>query len=395
MGGLVLLFAAIWFAVGFIPIVPTDLDIFFWPSAQAALAGHALSAYSQTPLDQYPNVNQNGPLSLVPLTAIGFVVRVLGLMDSLHLRRAITLAFFSLFILLMAREGVAAIDRLRGKRVEGMARLLAYAALAAGPPVWQSLGGYGHIEQPFEVWFALLAIRWLDQGATTRSGLALGLAILSRSIAGLYALPLTLFAWRRGPIRAGLMLLVAAATAVLGLLPFYVADPAAVTESLFTNRSLLAVGAGSIWNLSIGTVFKQVAEHDDILFVAGLAVVANLWLATRRGGLTEERLFAAMTLTAASLVLLAKTVWPYYLMEMYVFATVWTAGTWRVPNGWPRLVMAPVAVSALGLIAEYGSTPQLAPNAVRLESLAMFLLVGAFMVWVAVQDSRRSSISHR
>ena len=78
-----------------------------------------------------------------------------------------------------------------------------------------------------------------------------------------------------------------------------------------------------------------------------------------------------------------------------MFATVWTAGTWRVPNGWPRLVMAPVAVSALGLIAEYGSTPQLAPNAVRLESLAMFLLVGAFMVWVAAQDSRRSSISHR
>ena len=135
LSALVVAFVAVWFAVGFVPIVPTDLDIFFWPSAQAALAGHPLAAYSQTPLDQYPNVNQNGPLALVPLTAIGFVVRAFGLMDSLHLRRAITFAFFSLFILLMAREGVAAIDRLRGKRVEGMARLLAYAALAAGPPV--------------------------------------------------------------------------------------------------------------------------------------------------------------------------------------------------------------------------------------------------------------------
>ena len=138
---MVVAFVAVWFAVGFVPIVPTDLDIFFWPSAQAALAGHPLAAYSQTPLDQYPNVNQNGPLALVPLTAIGFVVRAFGLMDSLHLRRAITFAFFSLFILLMAREGVAAIDRLRGKRIEGRARLIAYAALAAGPPVWHSLPG--------------------------------------------------------------------------------------------------------------------------------------------------------------------------------------------------------------------------------------------------------------
>ncbi|HUZ85776.1 MAG TPA: hypothetical protein VNF26_02370 [Candidatus Baltobacterales bacterium] len=396
VGALVIAFAAAWFGAGFLPIVPTDLDIFFWPSAQAALAGHPLAAYSQTPPDQYPNVNQNGPVLLVPLTLIGALVQALGLMQTLYPRRAITLAFFSLFILLMAREGVAAIERLRGNKLAGGWRLLAYGALAAGPPVWQSLAGYGHIEQPFEVWFVLLAIRWLDAGWPARSGTALGLAVLSRSIAGLYAVPLALHAWRQRPMAIPLMAIAAAATALLGLLPFYLADPASLMQSLFTNRGLLIVGAGSIWTLSTGTVFEQVAQHDDVVFVALLALATNVCLATRPGGLTAQRLFAAVTLTAASFMLLTKTVWPYYLMEIYVFATVWAAGTWRAKYGWQRLVLPPVVIAALGALAEFGSTPHLARDAVMLESVAMFVVLGAFFVWLLTAASgqpARSSIS--
>lgn len=387
IGALVIAFAAAWFGAGFLPIVPNDLDIFFWPSAQAALAGHPLAAYSQAPPGQYPNVNQNGPVLLVPLTLIGALVQALGLMQTLYPRRAIALAFFSLFTLLMAREGVTAIERLRGTKLAGGRRLLAYGALAAGPPVWQSLAGYGHIEQPFEVWFVLLAIRWLDAGWPARSGTALGLAVLSRSIAGLYAVPLALHAWRRRSMAVPLMAIAAAATAMIGLLPFYLADADSLMQSLFNNRGLLIVGAGSIWTLSTGTVFEQVAQHDDVVFVAVLALVSNLWLATRPGGLTGQRLFAAVTLTAASFVLLAKTVWPYYLMEIYVFATVWAAGTWRPKSGWWRLVLPPVAIAALGALAEFGSTPHLARDAVMLEGVAMFVLLGAFFLWLLTAAS--------
>ena len=396
MGALVIAFVAAWFGAGFLPIVPNDLDIFFWPSAQAALAGHPLAAYSHAPLDQYPNANQNGPVLLVPLTLIGTLVQSLGLMQTLYPRRAITLAFFSFFILLMAREGVAAIERLRGNRLAGRWRLLAYGALAAGPPVWQSLAGFGHIEQPFEVWFVLLAIRWLDADRPARSGVALGLAVLSRSIAGLYAIPIALHAWRRRPMAIPLMAIAASATALVGLLPFYLADPASLMTSLFTNRGLLIVGAGSIWTLSTGTVFEQVAQHYDVVFIALLALAANAWLAMRPGGLTGQRLFAALALTAASFVLLAKTVWPYYLMEIYVFATVWSAGAWRPKYGWQRLVLPPIAIAALGALAEFGSTPHLARDAVMLEGVAMFVLLGATFVWLLAAASgaaARSSIS--
>src|ERR1700737_1029211 len=97
---------ALWVAVAFLPLRPSDLDGFFWPSAQAALAGHPLMVYQ--PFGGMPYPNANGPLALIPLTAVGVVVRALGWMHILQLRRAVALGVFSIFILLMAREGVSA-----------------------------------------------------------------------------------------------------------------------------------------------------------------------------------------------------------------------------------------------------------------------------------------------
>src|ERR1700737_4642699 len=102
---------ALWVAVAFLPLRPSDLDGFFWPSAQAAMAGHPLLVYQ--PLGEMTYPNANGPLALVPLTAVGLVVRAFGWMGVLQLRRAVALGAFSVFILLMAREGVSAIERLR------------------------------------------------------------------------------------------------------------------------------------------------------------------------------------------------------------------------------------------------------------------------------------------
>ena len=81
------------------------------------------------------------------------------------------------------------------------------------------------------------------------------------------------------------------------------------------------------------------------------------------------------------LALLAKTVWPYYFMEAYVFGTVWAIGRWRAGDGLFALMLAPVAISALGLLAEIGSTPGLRPGPVAVEGVAMFILLGAWMLW--------------
>jgi hypothetical protein len=382
-------YVAVWFLAGFLPIVPTDLDISFWPSAKEALAGHPLLVYAPAGQLAYPNAN--GPLSLVPLTAVGALLRAIGWLDTILLRRAVTFAIFSLFILGMAREGVAAIERLRGGRLDARPRLLAYGVLALGGPLWQSLVGYGHIEQAMEVWLGLLAVRWLNRGWAVRAGIAFGLMVLARSTAALLCLPLVLSAWRQGASRTAGFLSATAATGLAGLMPFLIADPADVVHSLFTYRGSLQVGAGSIWSITRGDPLEAVGQHYDIVFVVTLALVLNLWLASRPGGFTEQRLFAGLALTASCLALLAKTVWPYYLMEAYVFATVWAFGRWKADDGLVALLMAPIAISVLGLLAEFGSTPGLRPGPVAVEGVTMFVLLGAWMVWTVHVASREDA----
>lgn len=381
-------YVAVWFAAGFLPIVPTDLDISFWPSAKEALNGNPLLAYA--PAGQLPYPNANGPLSLVPLTAVGALLAAIDWLDTIQLRRAVTFAIFSLFILGMAREGVMSIERLRGSRLDARPRLLAYAALALGGPVWQSLVGYGHIEQAMEVWLGLLAVRWLNRGWALRAGLAFGLMVLARSTAALLCLPLVLSAWRQGASRVAGFLAATAAAGLVGLMPFLIADPADVVHSLFTYRGSLQIGAGSIWSVTRGGPLEAVGQHYDIVFVVTLALVLNLWLASRPGGFTEQRLFAGMALTASCLALLAKTVWPYYLMEAYVFGTVWAFGRWKADEGLVALLLAPVAISLFGLLAEFGSTPGLRPGPVAIEGMTMFVLLGAWMLWTARIAGRRA-----
>ena len=39
-------YVALWIGVGLLPFQPTDLDIFFWPSAKLAVHGHPFSVYA-------------------------------------------------------------------------------------------------------------------------------------------------------------------------------------------------------------------------------------------------------------------------------------------------------------------------------------------------------------
>src|SRR5258707_9692252 len=51
---------------------------------------------------------------------------------------------------------------------------------------------YGHVEQPLMLWLVLWAVRSLAEQRAWRAGVLLGLALLTRSAAVLYALPLAL-----------------------------------------------------------------------------------------------------------------------------------------------------------------------------------------------------------
>lgn len=373
-------FVALWFVVGLLPIQPTDLDIFFWPSAKLAVLGHPLLVYSAAGHDTYPNAN--GPLALVPLSAIGVFVNAFGWLDARTQRRAVALAAFSVFLLLMSREAVAAIERIRGRTLTAYPRLFAYAVIALSPQAWQSVAGYGHIEQPIEIWMLLIAAKLVDREQAGRAGVAFALAVLSRSSAVLLAVPLGLASWQRRPTAALRLFVGAGLTCAAGLLPFVLADPSDVIHSLFTYRGGLVVGAGSIWSLTYGSGLEAVVKHWDIGAVVATGLAMNLWLATRPGGLDRSRLFAALTLSSVSFALLAKTVWPYYFFEVFVFGTVWAFGRWKPADGVVRLVFLPLAISVFGMVAEVGSEQGLATRLVQLEGASMFAMLGLTAAWI-------------
>lgn len=382
-------YMAVWLGAALLPIQPTDADIFFWPSAKVAVLGHPLLVYSANGHSTYPNAN--GPLALVPLTAIGLALKAVGWLDAMTERRAVALTLFSIFILLMAREAMRAIERMRGRPLPRVARLFTYTVLTLAPPVWQSVLGYGHIEQPIEIWLLLLAARLVDAEKPVRGGAALALAVLSRSSAALQAVPLGLAAWQRRRTGAVGFVAAAAATGVAGIGPFVLADPGDVIHSLLTYRAGLLVGAGSIWSLTHSTAYEPIAQHWDFAAIAAAVLAVNLFLATRPGGLDRPRLYAAMSLSAACFAMLAKTVWAYYVFEAFVFGTVWAVGGWKWGDSVIRLLLLPSALCTVGMVAEIGSEPGLSTRLVSVEGAGMFgvlLLTGLWVLWASGSGSR-------
>jgi hypothetical protein len=367
------------------------------PAVRIALSGHPLFIYAAR--FQGVIANDNGPLGLVPLTAVAAVVSRLGWLEDERLRRALIMAAFSTFSLLMAREAVAAIDRLRGARLNGLSRVLAYGVFAASPTLVNAVLGYGHIEQPMALWLALLALRLLACGRSGRAGITFGLAILTRSLAALPMIPVGLLLSARGRWRALVVLGGSAAlTVAVGVLPFVLADPADTIYSLLTHRAMLPVGGGSLWQLLVGTPYLWIPQHADVLFMLGLAVLLSLVVISARIDLepTSRDMFGLLALTALTLPLLAKSVWPYYFLDAYVFGAVWWLGQ---PNplafGRSLIGAALPVIATLGtFLTEYEMPASAGPLRFR-EGVAMGAVVSVLVVALAIRLRRPGRIIHQ
>lgn len=362
--GVALLIAAYiagWALIGRQPLNPTDLDVFFLPSARIALDGHPLLVYTHRYAGDYPNAN--GPLALIPLTAVAAVLRPLGWLDDPNLRRMLVMAVFAIFPLLLAREALLAADRLLGRPVRPLWRVPLAALFALSPILWLGMLGYGHIEQPIMLWLLLAGVRQLVTGRAILAGALIGLALLTRSSTVVYLAPLASLLLRERRIRAaGAFLGTAAGTLALGLLPFLLADRDNVLYSLATFHAALPVGGASLWGLAINTPLEPLALRYDTWAVLGAsALVALLALAARRDlTLRSADLYALLALCGCCFPLLIKTTWPYYWLEEYTLVAIWWAAQARHVRGWRgRLIWwlglaLPAGLSGLAALIDYG-----------------------------------------
>jgi hypothetical protein len=342
----------------------TDLDVFFWPSTEIALHGHPLLVYT---LRAGPYPNANGPVSLLPLGVVVAVINALGWQDSMRLRDALTVGVFAVFSLLMAREAVLAIQagRGRGREARGTARggegrgqltrrLLIAAVFLLAPPLWVALVGFGHIEEPLELWLILLGVRLLGRGRTVWAGICLGLAVMTKSVSAVCLIPLLVALLFDRRIRSAAALAGAAVvTAAVVIAPFLLADRSGVVYSLVTYRGELPIVGGSLWVAFLGSGWDAFVRHSDaVLFMGAALVLSVAALAWRpRGGSATPRVYGLLAVAAACVPMLAKTSWPYYLLDPYVFAAIWWLGCPRRVVSWRLAVPLLLAAGDIVLAA--------------------------------------------
>jgi hypothetical protein len=349
--GLVVLYLAAW---ALSPLVvkttPSDLDIYFWPSAETVVNGHPLLIYSAHIRDIYPNAN--GPLGLVLLVPVAALANTLGWADNLGLRAGLTDAVVALFAVLLAHETVVLIRRERGV-VEWC--LAAACSILLAPALWIGVIDYGHIEQPLELWLVLLAVSCVVSNRSIAGGVALGAAMLARTTAVLYLIPFALLPLATRRAKPAITMIVAAViTVAAGLAPFLIADGPAVGHSLVTYRGGLPIAGGSFWLLARQTPWEGVAQHGDVYLAIAVAVALTAVTVRRRPSTvtTATGLLGLLTVVACCFPLFAKTVYPYYLLEPYVFGAAWwlarpgSALNWRVSA--PLLLTADVFLLKAG-----------------------------------------------
>lgn len=300
---------------------PSDLDLFFWPSAETAVSGHPLLIYSA----QFSGgvFNDNGPLGLIPVIPAAALANALGWAGSLAGRAALTGAVVSLFVLLLAYQAVRLTAAARG----GVRRPLGVAAtVLLAPALWISILDYGHVEQPVEMCLLLLAILWSLGNRHALTGIALGASVLTRTIAGFCAIPLVLAPLATRRIRPAAITVVATVVIVCaGVVPLILADGSTVLRALVTNRSGLPIGGGSLWAAARHASWAGFVREFDVYIGAAVATALVVITLGRKPALatTHVGLTGLLTVASCCVPLFAKSVFPYYLTEPYVFATLW------------------------------------------------------------------------
>ena len=192
--------------------------------------------------------------------------------------------------------------------------------------------------------------------AVVWSGVLVGLALLARSVAAVGVMSLFFASGALHGLRAtGRLVLVAIATVALGLLPFAVADGRSLVHSLVSYRGSEPIGGGSVWALLHNAPLGLTIQRIDIALVVVLGATLSAVVVWRRSGVlsTSAGLCGLLAIASACFPLLAKTVYPYYLMEPYVFATVWWLA--RPGSAWNWRVLVPMLLTVDAIVLKLTS----------------------------------------
>jgi hypothetical protein len=313
---------------------PSDLDLYLWPEAQVIAGGHPLLIYATYNHALYQN--DNGPLGLIPLVPVVAIANALGWAGSLTGRAALAGGVASLFVLLLSYQAVRFTAAARG---DARWPLAIAATVLLAPALWIAVLDYGHVEQPVELCFVLFAITCSLHRRDVLSGVAFGAAILARTIAGFCLIPIVVIDVAMRRIRAAATIVLATLVTVgVGIMPFVLANEPAVTHALLTYRASLPIGGGSFWIVARGASWAGVVRSADVYVGAAVAIALVALMVWRRPliGTTHAGMIGLVTIASCCVPLFAKTAFPYYLFEPYVFAVLWwlarpgTSFNWRV-----------------------------------------------------------------
>lgn len=385
VAGLAILYIFFWSICALLITSPNDLDVYFLPPAKIALSGHPLSVYSFRHEKEggfYPNAH--GPLSLVPLTLVAAVASNFNFLDDFNLRRMLILAVFSIFPILMAHEGFRAIERLRGKPLKGLPGIFAWVLFLFSPILWLGVLVYGHIEIALMMWLVLLAVRKAGENQLSFAGIFFGLAVVDRSTAVLYLVPMFLFigsSW--GIAKAVRLGIFTTLIVVAGTLPFLVYNSKDFVFSMVGYRDYLPTNTRSIWYLLPSFKFLGFVQKFDTLVAIVMSVAISFIVVLRRKiDVRSPDVFQMFVVSSLIFPLVIRTTaWPYYFFDAYVFSIIWWMGSNNSLIGKWGIVF-PVVFTILGVVTRYSI---LMKHDFALYRLVMAVLVGCLMAALLIK----------
>jgi hypothetical protein len=156
----------------------------------------------------------------------------------------------------------------------------------------------------------------------------------------------------------------------------------------------MPVGGGSFWQVLVGTPFLWIPQRADVLFVIALGALLGLLVIVARRDLepASPDIYGVVALTALALPLLAKSVWPYYFLDAYVFGSVWWLGQ-AEPLDLRRHIfgVAIPLIAVLGtLLTEY-EMPASGAHIRLLEGVVMGVILAVLTAGVAIRLRTRET----